>query len=68
LDYYKHSHPKCCISQEGPCAWPARTPDLNALDYYFREKMQKLVYTQTTDDKNAILGKILDAATTPGFQ
>jgi len=46
----------------GPHNWPARSPELSPLDYCVWEWMKELVYNVKAVTRDALLGRILDAA------
>ena len=46
----------------GPHNWPARSPDLSPLDYCVWGWMKELVYSVKVVTRDALLGRILDAA------
>jgi len=50
------------IGRGGPHHWPARSPDLSPLDYCVWGWMKELVYSEKVVTREALLGRILDAA------
>ena len=50
------------IGRGGPNNWPARSPNLRPLDYYVRGWMKEQVYSVKVGTRDALLGRILDAA------
>jgi len=50
------------IRRGGPNNWPARSPDLSPLDYCVWGWMKELVYSVKVVTRDALLGRILDAA------
>jgi hypothetical protein len=54
----KKKNPKIC----SPHHWPARSPDLSPLDYCVWGWMKELVYSEKLETRDALLGRILDAA------
>jgi len=50
------------IGRGGPHKWPARSPDLSPLDYCVWGWMKELVYSVKVVTRDALLGRILDAA------
>jgi len=46
----------------GPHNWPASSPDLSPLDYCVWGWMKELVYSVKVGTRDALLGRILDAA------
>jgi len=50
------------IERGGPHSWPARSPDLSLLDYCVWGWMKELVYSVKVGTRDALLGRILDAA------
>lgn len=52
------------IGRSGPRRWPARSPDLNPLDFYFWGHMKELVYAQQVNNVDELTQRIFDAANT----
>ncbi|KAJ4440493.1 hypothetical protein ANN_08634 [Periplaneta americana] len=53
-----------CIGYQGPVPWPARSPDLNPLDFFLWEHLKTLVYATPVDQVNDFLPRIVDACNT----
>jgi len=49
------------IGRNGPITWPARSPDLNPLDYYVWRRAKNLVYTEEIRDSKHPKRKIDEA-------
>ena len=49
------------IGRNGPITWPARSPDLNPLDYYVWGRAKNLVYTEEIRDLEHLKRKIDEA-------
>jgi len=47
------------IGRGGPHVWPARSPDLNPLDYFLWGHLKSLVYTTPVDDVEVLRTRIL---------
>lgn len=55
-------YPGRWIGRGGPVNWPARSPDLNPLDFYLWGHMKQLVYSVEIDTREQLLERILNAA------
>ena len=55
----------------GPVPWPARSPDLNPLDFFLWGYLETLVYATPVDHVDDLLARIVDGCntirTTPGL-
>ena len=51
-----------CIGRSGPVAWPARSPDLNPLDFFFWGHLKSLVYDMPVDTPEDLIARIVVAA------
>lgn len=47
------------IGRGGPLAWPARSPDLNPIDFYLWGHVKNLVYSTPTDSEEDLRRKII---------
>ncbi|GFW05095.1 uncharacterized protein TNCV_598891 [Trichonephila clavipes] len=45
------------IGRGGPVRWPARSPDLSCLDFYFWGHMKSLVYDTPVDNAEELVAK-----------
>ncbi|GFX97851.1 uncharacterized protein TNCV_4905021 [Trichonephila clavipes] len=50
------------IGRGGPVRWPARSPDLSCLDFYFWGHMKSLVYDTPVDNAEELVARIAVAA------
>lgn len=50
------------IGRRGPILWPARSPDLNPLDFYLWGHMKQLVYAVEITTEEQLMQRIIDAA------
>ncbi|GFT21471.1 uncharacterized protein TNCV_2307291 [Trichonephila clavipes] len=50
------------IGRDGPVRWPARSPDLSCLDFYFWGHMKSLVYDTPVDNAEELVARIAVAA------
>jgi Transposase. len=59
------------IGRGGPQPWPARSPDLNPLDYFFWGHLKSLVYATPVVDENDLRNRIVNSCNvirnTPGI-
>lgn len=59
------------IGRGGPQAWPARSPDLNPLDFHFWGHLKTLVYSVPINTEEQLRQRIIDSSnqirTTPGI-
>lgn len=49
------------IGRDGPVAWPARSPDLNPLDFFLWGHCSALVYSTPVNDVDDLRQRIIDA-------
>src|SRR5215469_13392489 len=61
-NFLNYRFPGRWIGRCGPHHWPARSPELSPLDYRVWEWMKELVYSEKLETRDALLGRILDAA------
>jgi len=61
-NFLNYLFPGRWIGRGGPHNWPARSPDLSPLDYCVWGWMKELVYSVKVGTRDALLGRILDAA------
>jgi len=61
-NFLNYRFPGRWIGRGGPHNWPARSPDLSPLDYCVWGWMKELVYSVKVRTRDALLGRILDAA------
>jgi len=61
-NFLNYRFPGRWIERGGPHSWPARSPDLSLLDYCVWGWMKELVYSVKVGTRDALLGRILDAA------
>ena len=61
-NFLNYRFPGRWIGRGGPHNWPARSPDLSPLDYCVWLWMKELVYSVKVVTRDALLGRILDAA------
>lgn len=52
------------IGRGGPVQWPARSPDLNPIDYYVWGHLKSLVYAQPIPDIETLRQRIIDSCNT----
>jgi len=50
--------------QDGPIAWPARSPDLTPMDFFLWGHIKALIYTLPVDSEEELIACIVDAAAT----
>ena len=55
------AYPGRWIGRGGPIPWPARSPDLNCLDYYLWGRIKNLVYQGDTTTRDQTRARIQDA-------
>lgn len=55
------SFPNRWIGRSGPVQWPARSPDLNPLDFFFWGHCKDGVYHEPVNDVDELRGRIVDA-------
>ena len=61
-NFLNYRFPGRWIGRGGPHHWPARSPDLSPMDYCVWEWTKELVYSVKVVTRDALLGRILDAA------
>jgi len=61
-NFLNYRFPGRWIERGGPHNWPARSTDLSPLDYCVWRWMKELVYSVKVGTRDALLGRILDAA------
>ena len=61
-NFLNYRFPVRWIGRGGPHNWPARPLDLSSLYYYVWGWMKELVYSVKVGTRDALLGRILDAA------
>lgn len=63
-------YPQRWIGRGGPVKWPARSPDLNPLDFFFWGHMKSLIYESPVNSAEDLVARIVVAAdkinATPG--
>ncbi|EZA62845.1 hypothetical protein X777_01160 [Ooceraea biroi] len=52
------------IGREGPTAWPARSPDLNPLDFYLWNHLKTIVYARPIENAEDLLQRVEQASQT----
>jgi len=57
-EYLDACFPETWIGRDGPIAWPARSPDINPLDYYLWGFVKHMVFQTPTRDLNELRQKI----------
>ena len=62
MKFVNYHFPGRLFERCGPHHWPARSPDLSPLDYCVWGWMKELVYSEKLEKRDALLGRILDAA------
>jgi hypothetical protein len=53
--------PRQWIGRGGPTEWPARSPDLNPLDFYMWGHLKSVVYTTPANDVMELQQKVVAA-------
>lgn len=61
-DYLGERFQNRWIGRGGPVAWPARSPDLTPLDFFFWGTMKDLVYASPVESEEDLVGRIVDSA------
>lgn len=61
-EYLNVTFPNRWIGRNGPVHWPARSPDLNPLDFFFWGHMKQLVYETPVETEVDLMGRIVAAA------
>lgn len=57
-NFLNQEYPNAWIGRGGPIAWPPRSPDLNACDYFLWGHMKDIIYKEVIDDRQVALGLI----------
>ena len=52
------------IGHHGPAPWPARSPDLNPLDFFLWGHLKALVYATPVDHVDDLLERIVEGCNT----
>lgn len=60
--YLNEIYPNRWIGRGGPVSWPARSPDLNPLDYFLWGHLKTLVYEDPVPNQQELLGRVLAAS------
>jgi len=60
--YLDHKFPNRWIGRGGAQNWPARSPDLNPLDYHVWGYMKAMMYARKVNTREELLQRILSAA------
>lgn len=55
-------YPERWIGRNGPISWPARSPDLSPLDFYFWGVMKEDVYSRPINNRAELITRIGEAA------
>lgn len=63
-EWLDETFPGRWIGRNGPVPWPARSPDLNPLDYYLWGHMKTIVYATEVQTREELLQRIEMAANT----
>lgn len=61
-NYLNTIFPHRWIGRSGPIPWPARSPDLNPLDFCVWGYLKTIVYNETINDRDQLWERILNAA------
>lgn len=61
-DHLNATYSERWIGRGGPVAWPARSPDMTPLDFYFWGHMKQLVYSTPIESREELLQKVIAAA------
>ena len=61
--YLDQRFPQRWIGRGGPVAWPARSPDLNPLDFFLWGYLKSLVYETPVRNEEDLLAKIMASCT-----
>lgn len=56
--YLNSAYPHRWIGRGGPIAWPARSPDLNPLDFYLWGRLKTLVYSSAVPNREVLQQRI----------
>lgn len=70
-EFLDNAYPARWIGRAGPVPWPARSPDLNPLDFYLWGHVKQIVYSRPIDNINDLRQRIEDGfneiRNTPGI-
>ena len=58
---FDYAFPHRWIGRGGPIAWPARSPDLNSIDFFLWGYVKALVYDTPVQNEETLLARILAA-------
>jgi hypothetical protein len=61
LDYLNHNFRNNWIGNNGPFLWPARSPDLNPLDYFLWGHLKTFVYKDPIENEGHLIDQINNA-------
>jgi len=61
-NYPNQIYPQRWMGRFGPLPWPARSPDLNPLDFFFWGAMKELVNSTPVIDEQDLIARIAAAA------
>lgn len=59
-EFLDNAYPARWIGRAGPVPWPARSPDLNPLDFYLWGHVKQIVYSRPIDNINDLRQRIED--------
>ena len=69
-DWLDGVYPNRWIGRGGPISWPARSPDMTPLDFYFWGHLKSMVYETPVTSEIDLIGRIVEASArireTPG--
>ena len=57
-EYLNDAYPHQWIGRGGPIPWPARSPDLNPLDFYLWGRLKSLVYSSAVPNSEVLQQRI----------
>lgn len=63
-NYLDQQYPNRWIGRGGPHLWPARSPDLNPLDFYFWGHLKQIVYTTPVESVDELQLRIINGFNT----
>lgn len=61
-NYLSNTFPQQWIGRRGPVRWPARSPDLSCLDFFFWGALKSMVYETPVDTDTVLVARISVAA------
>jgi len=61
-DFLNMTYRQRWIGRGGPVPWPARSPDLNPLDFFFWGHMKDLVYSTPVENEEDLVARVVAAA------